>query len=121
MTDHPDKRPRAMLHLHNRVAIFHSSRAQCLSIDGKYTHKHCAVYKPYPMETKMAYYAQSRIHTEQVLAGFQGLSLGTLFATLKTWNDERITRRELSALSDRELADVGLCRGDIESVAKGRF
>ena len=67
----------------------------------------------------MAYYAQSRIHTEQVLAGFQGLSLGNFYATLKTWNDERITRRELNALSDRELADVGLCRADIDSVAKG--
>jgi uncharacterized protein YjiS (DUF1127 family) len=65
----------------------------------------------------MAYYAQSRIHTEQVLAGFQGLSLGAFFATLKTWNDARITRRELNALSDRELADIGLCRADIDSVA----
>lgn len=67
----------------------------------------------------MTFYAQSRIHTEQVLAGFQGLSLGGLIATLKTWNDERITRRELNALSDRELADVGLRRSDIESVVKG--
>ncbi|MGY6696927.1 MAG: DUF1127 domain-containing protein [Roseinatronobacter sp.] len=67
----------------------------------------------------MSFYAQSRIHTEEVLAGFQGLSLGALFATLKTWNDERITRRELNALSDRELADVGLRRSDIDDVARG--
>ena len=67
----------------------------------------------------MSFYAQSRVHTEQVLAGFQGLSLGALIATLKTWNDERITRRDLSALSDRELADVGLRRDDIERVARG--
>ena len=67
----------------------------------------------------MTFYAQSRIHTDQVLAGFQGLSLGAFFATLKTWNDERITRRELNALSDRELADVGLRRSDIDDVARG--
>lgn len=67
----------------------------------------------------MTFYAQSRIHTEQVLAGFQGLSLGALIATLKTWNEERITRRDLNALTDRELADIGLNRGDIDRVAKG--
>ncbi len=69
----------------------------------------------------MTFYAQSRIHTEEVLAGFQGLSLGALIATLKTWNDERITRRELNALSDRELSDIGLSRADIDTVAKGHF
>ncbi len=69
----------------------------------------------------MTFYAQSRIHTEQVLAGFQGLSLGALIATLKTWNDERITRNQLHALTDRELADVGLTRADIDHVVKGRF
>lgn len=29
------------------------------------------------------------------------------------WNNARITRRSLSKLSDRELDDIGLCRGDI--------
>ena len=67
----------------------------------------------------MTFYAQSRIHTEQVLAGFQGLSLGALIATLKTWTEERITRRELHALTDRELSDIGLNRSDIDVVAKG--
>ena len=67
----------------------------------------------------MTFYAQSRIHTEQVLAGFQGLSLGALIATLKTWNDERITRRQLNALTDRELADIGLSRSEIEAAARG--
>jgi uncharacterized protein YjiS (DUF1127 family) len=71
-----------------------------------------------PMETTMTFYAHSRTHTEQVLAGFQGLSLGALIATLKTWNDERITRRELNGLTDRELADIGLSRSDIEIVVK---
>lgn len=33
------------------------------------------------------------------------------------WNDARMTRNALSELSDRELDDIGLCRGDIDSVA----
>ncbi|UWQ48879.1 DUF1127 domain-containing protein [Leisingera caerulea] len=36
------------------------------------------------------------------------------------WNDARATRNALSGLSDRELADIGMCRGDIESVASGK-
>jgi uncharacterized protein YjiS (DUF1127 family) len=35
---------------------------------------------------------------------------------LRDWNDRRITRRALSALSDRELDDIGLCRGDVELI-----
>jgi uncharacterized protein YjiS (DUF1127 family) len=33
------------------------------------------------------------------------------------WNDARVTRRALTSLSDRELEDIGLTRGDIEVVA----
>ena len=33
------------------------------------------------------------------------------------WNDSRRTRRALSALSDHELDDIGLNRGDIDLVA----
>lgn len=42
-----------------------------------------------------------------------------LLATLTAWNDARVTRNSLSTLSDRELDDIGLCRGDIERVARG--
>ncbi len=41
----------------------------------------------------------------------------TLIASIVSWNDARVTRNALSSLSDRELDDIGLCRGDIESVA----
>ena len=34
--------------------------------------------------------------------------------TLSTWNDARVTRNLLGKLSDRELDDIGLCRGDID-------
>jgi uncharacterized protein YjiS (DUF1127 family) len=40
--------------------------------------------------------------------------VGGMFATLGKWNDARITRKALGKLSDRELDDIGLCRGDID-------
>jgi uncharacterized protein YjiS (DUF1127 family) len=33
------------------------------------------------------------------------------------WNDARITRKTLDSLSDRELDDIGLTRGDIDRIA----
>ncbi|MBD3663873.1 DUF1127 domain-containing protein [Sulfitobacter aestuariivivens] len=40
-----------------------------------------------------------------------------LVAAVVSWNDARITRKVLSGLSDRELEDIGLVRGDIDDVA----
>lgn len=40
-------------------------------------------------------------------------------ARLKSWNDVRRTRNALCVLSDRELADIGLTRADVERVALG--
>ena len=42
--------------------------------------------------------------------------ISTALVSLKTWNDARITRKALSSLSDRELDDIGLCRGDIDRI-----
>jgi len=36
-----------------------------------------------------------------------------VFARLSAWNDARLTRKALSRLTDRELDDIGLTRGDI--------
>ncbi len=41
-----------------------------------------------------------------------------LLAAISTWNDARVTRKALSKLSDRELDDIGLCRGDIEALTR---
>lgn len=46
----------------------------------------------------------------------QGFS--SIFATIAAWNDARATRKALSKLTDRELDDIGLCRGDIESIGR---
>ncbi|GGH31844.1 protein of unknown function [Cribrihabitans marinus] len=37
---------------------------------------------------------------------------------LVAWNDARMTRNALASLTDRELDDIGMCRGDIELVAE---
>ena len=34
------------------------------------------------------------------------------------WNDARVTRKALSQLTNRELDDIGLCRGDIENITR---
>lgn len=58
------------------------------------------------------------IDTNHVFTGSRSSGYFTqLFAALQDWNDARITRKSLSRLSARELDDIGLCRGDIETIA----
>ena len=40
------------------------------------------------------------------------------FIAFSNWNDARVTRKSLAKLSDRELDDIGLCRGDIEMIGR---
>jgi uncharacterized protein YjiS (DUF1127 family) len=42
-------------------------------------------------------------------------------AMVKNWNDARATRVQLSKLTDRELSDIGLCRGDIDAVVENAY
>ncbi len=64
----------------------------------------------------MAFYDNARIA--------HGLGFATRLATVfsrmsdafTAWNDARVTRKALAQLSDRELDDIGLCRGDIDLV-----
>ncbi|WP_299028679.1 DUF1127 domain-containing protein [uncultured Sulfitobacter sp.] len=44
-----------------------------------------------------------------------------LATSIAAWNDARITNNALSDLTDRELADIGLVRGDIDSVARSNL
>lgn len=64
----------------------------------------------------MAYFTHARPVADGVFAGGFRLSLGNVFARFAAWNDRRITRSELMKLSDRELDDIGLCRGDIDDI-----
>lgn len=55
----------------------------------------------------------------RVSAG-SSIGFGTrLMASLSNWRNTRATRSELNRLTDRELDDIGLCRGDIERIARG--
>ncbi|WJY21879.1 DUF1127 domain-containing protein [Fontisubflavum oceani] len=55
-------------------------------------------------------------------AGFSAVTLiAGLVAKITSWNDARVTRASLSRLSDRELDDLGLVRGDIDDIASGTF
>lgn len=40
-----------------------------------------------------------------------------LSSTLNVWLNARATRKALNRLSDRELDDIGLTRGDIDRIA----
>ncbi|MCG6904643.1 MAG: DUF1127 domain-containing protein [Rhodobacter sp.] len=40
---------------------------------------------------------------------------------LATWNDTRVTRKALSRLSDHELDDLGLTRGDIDAISANKL
>lgn len=42
-----------------------------------------------------------------------------MISAVIAWNDARVTRKSLAGLSDRELDDIGLHRGDIEAIATG--
>ena len=50
-----------------------------------------------------------------------GTFISTFIGAVVAWNDARVTRKTLSALSDRELEDIGLSRGDIEDVANNGY
>ena len=45
-------------------------------------------------------------------------SVGNAGASFQTWNSGRATRNALSKLSNRELDDIGLCRGDFDLIGR---
>ena len=51
------------------------------------------------------------------LFGRLGAAFNTVVGAVVAWNDARVTRYALAKLSDRELDDIGLVRGDIDEVA----
>lgn len=47
-------------------------------------------------------------------------TVSAIAGTVVAWNDTRMTRNALSSLSTRELEDIGLCRGDIDTITTRR-
>jgi uncharacterized protein YjiS (DUF1127 family) len=67
----------------------------------------------------MAAYQPSRAAPLSAIATYRvvnAVSLG--LSAIANWNDARVTRKALSKLSNRELDDIGLCRGDIEFLGR---
>lgn len=66
----------------------------------------------------MAAFDTSRtVSDSSILFGRVGTAICAVIAAVASWNDARVTRNALSALSDRELEDIGLSRGEIEQIA----
>ena len=62
----------------------------------------------------MAAVETSRVAPFGAVAIYRSVQFVTGAASaLSAWNDARITRNALGKLSDHELDDIGLCRGDI--------
>lgn len=59
--------------------------------------------------TRTAYGSATAVNT---ISAF----IASAVASVVAWNDARITRNALSSLTDRELEDIGLVRGDIDTV-----
>lgn len=67
----------------------------------------------------MAAYESSRAAPFGAISIFRAVQVVSgAFASLSVWNDARVTRNSLGKLSDRELDDIGLCRGDIEMIGR---
>ena len=55
------------------------------------------------------------IDASRLFGGF-GHALADVYSLLSGWNDRRVTRKALLALSDHELDDIGLSRGDVDAL-----
>lgn len=67
----------------------------------------------------MAAYETSRAAPFGAISTYRAIQfVSNVFAELSAWNDARVTRKVLGNLSDRELEDIGLCRGDIELIGR---
>ena len=64
--------------------------------------------------TRTAY--GSVMAVSRITAMFAGV-----YGAVVTWNDSRVTRNALASLTDRELDDIGLIRGDIDMVSHSDF
>ena len=54
-------------------------------------------------------------------AGRLGRAVDNLIASVADWREARINRRALAKLSDRELADIGLQRSDLDTMTRRAF
>jgi uncharacterized protein YjiS (DUF1127 family) len=46
---------------------------------------------------------------------------GGMIQAVKDWHRRQVARAELEALSDRELQDIGITRGDFHAIIEGTY
>ncbi len=66
-------------------------------------------------------FASSTTNLNQLFPSSESISIvwENLHKSLQKKKKQRQTIKELNQLTDKDLADIGLCRGDINAVAKG--
>lgn len=66
-------------------------------------------------------FASSTTNLNQLFPSAESISIvwENLNKSLQKKKKQRQTIKELNQLTDKDLADIGLCRGDINAVAKG--
>lgn len=66
-------------------------------------------------------FASSTTNLNQLFPSLESISIvwENLNKSLQAKKKQRQTIKELNQLTDKDLADIGLCRGDINAVAKG--
>ena len=66
-------------------------------------------------------FASNTTNLNQLFPSSESISIfwENLNKSLQTRKKHRQTIKELNQLTDKDLADIGLCRGDINAVAKG--
>jgi uncharacterized protein YjiS (DUF1127 family) len=70
----------------------------------------------------MATFDTSRTtYGSSIVAGLISTLVTRAIIAIIAWNDARVTRKALSALTDRELEDIGLTRADIDLVAENKI
>lgn len=52
-----------------------------------------------------------------IAIGHFGRAVSNLHLSIRDWNDRRVTRRLLNALTDRALDDIGLTRSEIDRLS----
>jgi len=66
------------------------------------------------------YYSDDRAVLSAGSFGLSALFDRRVVQPVLSWHHKRTTQRELMALDDRQLADIGLSRGDIDGTIFGR-
>jgi uncharacterized protein YjiS (DUF1127 family) len=78
----------------------------------------CKIQQHIKRKTAMAAFDTTRTAPLGAITTYSFIRfLSNISNSVIAWNDARVTRNSLGKLSDRELDDIGLTRGDIADIA----